>query len=146
MTGKTADGCDLVCRHLGGGQISTGVVQPDILQVLAEGAAVHMYVSLCRNMNMNAGRESAANSYSVKNSMIRYAVILVVFLVICLTDVGAIKMPMAVVHIMETMEVGVIRTQMEVVRFMEVIMSLHITIRIQMTMTMIIPILARIKI
>lgn len=56
--------------------------------ILAEGAAVHMYVSLCRNMNMNAGRESAANSYSVKNSMIRYAVILMVFLVICLTDVA----------------------------------------------------------
>ena len=56
--------------------------------ILAEGAAVHMYVSLCHNMNMNAGRESAANSYSVKNSMIRYAVILMVFFVICLTDVA----------------------------------------------------------
>ena len=56
--------------------------------LLAEGAAVHMYVSLCRNMNINAGRESAANSYSVKNSMIRYGVILVVFFVICLTDVA----------------------------------------------------------
>ncbi|MBQ8041222.1 MAG: ATP synthase subunit I [Lachnospiraceae bacterium] len=54
--------------------------------VLAEAAAVHMYVSLRRNMDMNAGRENAANTYSVKNSMIRYAVILIVFLVVCLTD------------------------------------------------------------
>ena len=54
--------------------------------LLAEAAAVHMYTSLCRNMDMNAGRENAANTYSVKSSMIRYAVILVVFLVVCLTD------------------------------------------------------------
>ena len=54
--------------------------------LLAEAAAVHMYYSLCRNMDMNAGRENAANAYSVKNSMIRYVVILVVFLVVCLTD------------------------------------------------------------
>lgn len=54
--------------------------------ILAEAAAVHMYRSLCRNLEMNAGREGAANAYSVKSSMIRYAVILVVFLAVCLTD------------------------------------------------------------
>lgn len=54
--------------------------------ILAQAAAVHMYRSLRRNMEINAGREGAANAYSVKSSMIRYAVILVVFLVVCLTD------------------------------------------------------------
>ena len=54
--------------------------------ILAEAAAVHMYRSLCRNLEMNVGREGAANAYSVKSSMIRYAVILVVFLAVCLTD------------------------------------------------------------
>lgn len=54
--------------------------------ILAEAAAVHMYWALSRNMELNAGREGAANAYSVKSSMIRYAVILIVFLAVCLTD------------------------------------------------------------
>lgn len=54
--------------------------------ILAEAAAIHMYWSLNRNMEINADREGAANAYSVKSSMIRYAVILAVFLAVCLTD------------------------------------------------------------
>lgn len=54
--------------------------------ILAQGAAAHMYWSLVRNMDINAGREGAANAYAVKNSMIRYGVILVVFLAVCLMD------------------------------------------------------------
>ena len=49
-------------------------------------AAWHMHWSICRNMTVNAGNNSAANAYAVKNSMIRYGVILVVFLAVCLTD------------------------------------------------------------
>ncbi len=54
--------------------------------VLAEAAAWHMYYSIGRNMELNAGNNGAANAYAVKSSMIRYGVILVVFLAVCLMD------------------------------------------------------------
>lgn len=54
--------------------------------VLALSAAWHMHWSICRNMDLNVDREGAANAYAVKSSMIRYGVILVVFLAVCLTD------------------------------------------------------------
>ena len=54
--------------------------------ILAEAAAWHMYYSIGRNMDLNAGSQGAANAYAVKISMIRYCVILVVFLAVCLTD------------------------------------------------------------
>lgn len=54
--------------------------------ILALLAAWHMHHSICRNMDLNAGNNGAANAYAVKNSMIRYGVILVVFLAVCLTD------------------------------------------------------------
>lgn len=54
--------------------------------ILALTAAWHMYWSICRNMELNVDRESAANAYAVKSSMIRYGVILVVFFAVCLTD------------------------------------------------------------
>ena len=54
--------------------------------ILALLAAWHMHYSICRNMDLNAGNNGAANAYAVKNSMIRYGVILVVFLAVCLTD------------------------------------------------------------
>ena len=54
--------------------------------ILALLAAWHMHRSICRNMELNAGNQGAANAYAVKNSMIRYGVILVVFLAACLTD------------------------------------------------------------
>jgi hypothetical protein len=54
--------------------------------ILALSAAWHMHYSICRNMDLNAGNDGAANAYAVKNSMLRYGVILVVFLAVCLTD------------------------------------------------------------
>ena len=54
--------------------------------ILALLAAWHMHRSICRNMDLNAGNDGAANAYAVKNSMIRYGVILIVFLAVCLTD------------------------------------------------------------
>ena len=54
--------------------------------VLALSAAWHMHWSICRNMDLNVDREGAANAYAVKSSMIRYGVIVVVFLAVCLTD------------------------------------------------------------
>jgi len=54
--------------------------------ILAGAAAWHMYWSICRNMDLNAGNNGAANAYAVKSSMIRYGVILVVFFAVCLTD------------------------------------------------------------
>ena len=56
--------------------------------LLAMFSAVHMQWSISRNLEYNMGNESGANAYSVKHSMIRYAVILIVFLVFCLTDVA----------------------------------------------------------
>ena len=54
--------------------------------LLALAAAWHMHRTICRNMDLHAGSQGAANAYAVKNSMIRYGVILVVFLAVCLTD------------------------------------------------------------
>ena len=56
--------------------------------VLAMFSAIHMQWSISRNLELNMGNENGANAYSVKHSMIRYAVILVVFLFFCLTEVA----------------------------------------------------------
>jgi len=56
--------------------------------ILAIFSAIHMQWSISRNLEYNMGDENGANAYSVKNSMIRYAVILIVFLIFCLTDVA----------------------------------------------------------
>lgn len=80
---------DLVCLLIGVWFVTSPfqyIIGLLIGLILAEAAAIHMYWSLNRNMEMNADREGAANAYSVKSSMIRYAVILAVFLVVCLTD------------------------------------------------------------
>ena len=53
---------------------------------LAVFGAIHMYWSICKNLEINMNQENAANTYSVKSSMIRYGVILIVFLFFCLTD------------------------------------------------------------
>lgn len=50
--------------------------------------AIHMYHSIERNLEINIARENAANAYSVRGSMVRYGVILIVFVVLCLTDVA----------------------------------------------------------
>ena len=56
--------------------------------VLAIFGAIHMYWSIRKNLEINMDQESAANAYSVKSSMIRYGVILIVFLFFCLTDIA----------------------------------------------------------
>lgn len=56
--------------------------------VLALLAAIHMYWSIRKNLEVNMDNASAANAYSVKSSMIRYGVILIVFLFFCLTDIA----------------------------------------------------------
>lgn len=54
--------------------------------LLALACAYHMWWSLDRNLSLNADNEGAARAFAIKQSMIRYAVILLVFLCICLTD------------------------------------------------------------
>lgn len=56
--------------------------------VLALLAAIHMYWSIRKNLEVNMDNASAANAYSVKSSMIRYGVILIVFLFFSLTDIA----------------------------------------------------------
>ena len=56
--------------------------------VLALLSAIHMYWSIRQNLEVNMDNASAANAYSVKSSMIRYGVILIVFLFFCLTDIA----------------------------------------------------------
>ena len=51
-------------------------------------SAIHMYWSIRKNLEVNMDNASAANAYSVKSSMIRYGVILIVFLFFCLTDIA----------------------------------------------------------
>jgi len=54
--------------------------------VLAALCAVHMWWTLNRNFEKNGSNEGAVTSYAIRSNVIRYAVILIVFLVICLTD------------------------------------------------------------
>lgn len=62
-----------------------GVLAGAVLAILA---AIHMYWSIRKNLEVNMDNASAANAYSVKSSMIRYGVILIVFLFFCLTDIA----------------------------------------------------------
>jgi len=54
--------------------------------LLAMLAGIHMWWSLDRNLTMNADNEKAAVAYSTRSNLIRYFVIIIVFLVLCLTD------------------------------------------------------------
>lgn len=54
--------------------------------VLALGCAYHMWWALDRNLTINADNEGGARAYAVKHSIIRYLVILLVFIGICVTD------------------------------------------------------------
>lgn len=53
---------------------------------LALASAWHMWWSLDRNLTINADNEGAARAFAIKHSMIRYAVILIVFVAVCVTD------------------------------------------------------------
>ncbi|MBQ0028756.1 MAG: ATP synthase subunit I [Lachnospiraceae bacterium] len=54
--------------------------------LLAILSAIHMYWSLNRNLTLNADNEKGAQAYGIRANMIRYLVIVAVFLVLCLTD------------------------------------------------------------
>lgn len=55
-------------------------------EILACGCAYHMWWSLNRNLTINADNDGAARAFAIKHNMIRYAVILLVFAGVCLTD------------------------------------------------------------
>ncbi len=48
--------------------------------------AWHMWWSIDRNLSVNADNEGAARAYGTRAGLIRYALILIVFVVLCLTD------------------------------------------------------------
>lgn len=52
---------------------------------LAFAAAWHMWWSIDHNLSVNADREGAARAFAIKQNLIRYAVILGVFVALCLT-------------------------------------------------------------
>jgi len=54
--------------------------------LLAGLSAIHMWWALDRNLTINADNERGAQAFATKWSMIRYGIILIVFLIICLTD------------------------------------------------------------
>ncbi len=54
--------------------------------LLAVLSAIHMWWALDRNLTINADNEKGAVSFATRWSMIRYGVILIIFLVLCLTD------------------------------------------------------------
>lgn len=54
--------------------------------LLAAVSAVHMWWALDRNLTINADNEKGAQAFATKWSMIRYGVILIVFLILCLTE------------------------------------------------------------
>ena len=53
--------------------------------LLALACAYHMWWSLDRNLSLNADNEGAARAFAIKQNLIRYAVVLLVFLGVCLT-------------------------------------------------------------
>ena len=54
--------------------------------LLAGLSAAHMWWALDRNLTINADNEKGAVNFATKWSMIRYGVILIIFLILCLTD------------------------------------------------------------
>ena len=54
--------------------------------LLACASAYHMWWSLDRNLTVNADNQVGARAFAIKQSMIRYFVIVLVFVAICLTD------------------------------------------------------------
>lgn len=56
--------------------------------ILACLSACHMWWSLDRNLSINADNEKGATAFATRANMIRYVVILLVFLILCLTTVA----------------------------------------------------------
>lgn len=53
--------------------------------LLAFASAYHMWWSIDRNLSVNADNEGGARAFAIKQNLIRYAVVLLVFLGVCLT-------------------------------------------------------------
>jgi len=49
-------------------------------------SAIHMWWALNRNFDRNGFDERAVQAYAIRSNIIRYAVVLFVFLIVCLTD------------------------------------------------------------
>ena len=56
--------------------------------LLAVFSAWHMNRSIWINLSIHAGDEGGATAYARKQSLIRYGIILAVFFVICITNIG----------------------------------------------------------
>ena len=54
--------------------------------LLALICAWHMWWTLDRNLTLNADNEGSAKAYSIKNSLLRYTFICLVFVLVCVTD------------------------------------------------------------
>ena len=54
--------------------------------ILALLCAYHMWWSLNKNLTLNADNEGAARTFAIKQNLIRYALILIVFVLVCLSD------------------------------------------------------------
>ncbi|MGN0156977.1 MAG: ATP synthase subunit I [Lachnospiraceae bacterium] len=54
--------------------------------LLACFSGIHMDWSLNRNFDRNGSDERAVQAYAIRSNLIRYAIILIAFLVVCLTD------------------------------------------------------------
>ena len=54
--------------------------------LLALACAYHMWWSLNKNLTLNADNEGAARTFAIKQNLIRYAVILIVSALVCLSD------------------------------------------------------------
>lgn len=80
---------EIVCELIGvffvknAVKYSTGL---GIGAILACASAIHMFWSLRCNFAMNGNNEKGAQSYAIRNNMIRYILIFAVFLVVCMTD------------------------------------------------------------
>lgn len=54
--------------------------------LLALACAYHMWWSLNKNLSLNADNEGAARTFAIKHNLLRYAVILIVFAGVCISD------------------------------------------------------------
>lgn len=54
--------------------------------VLACLSAWHMWWTLDRNLTINCDNEKGAQAYGIKGNLLRYAIILLVFFAVCVTD------------------------------------------------------------
>ena len=54
--------------------------------ILACASSIHMWWSLNHNFEQNINNEKGAQAFAIRGNLIRYGIILVIFLVVCITD------------------------------------------------------------